>query len=107
MHYRRCGDGPFVDAWRPNCLSVGLPKGRSLQSVGMSYPFALFTKAVVNTDSLLVHFEFRTSSPLLVMLILERSTSALLHMLHVLLSVSCKSVEHFHCQDSILMPCCI
>ena len=43
----------------------------------MSYPFAIFTKIVVNTDSLLVHIvAFRTPSPSLVMLILERSTSA-------------------------------
>lgn len=77
MRHRRCGVGPFVDPWRPNCLSVGLPKVRSLQSVGMLYPFALFTKIVVNTDSLLVHVvAFRVSPPLLVMLILERSTSA-------------------------------
>jgi hypothetical protein len=48
-----------------------------LQSVGMSYPFALFTKIGVNTDSLLVHIvAFRTSSCLLLMLILERSTCA-------------------------------
>lgn len=77
MHHRRCGVGPFVDPCRPNCLSVGLPRGRSLQSVGVSRPFTLFTKIVVNSDLLLVHIvAFRTSSPLLVMLILERSTCA-------------------------------
>lgn len=56
------------------CLLVSLRV--VLCNLSMSYPFALFIRNVVNTDSLLVHIvEFRTSPPLL-MLILERSTCA-------------------------------